>query len=106
MDQQVASAVFGIPSLSVDDPDYPALQVLNHIVGGGDFDARLMQEVRIKRGLAYAVKTRLVADSIADLMLGDVSTKNENLGMALDAIRAVFSTMARDGPDKAQFENA
>jgi zinc protease len=106
MDQQIASAVFGVPSLSVDDPDYPALQVLNHIVGGGDFDSRLMEEVRIKRGLAYAVKTRLVSDSLANLVLGDVSTKNENMGMALDAIRDVFSTIARDGPEKAQFENA
>jgi zinc protease len=106
MDQPISSAVFGVPSLSADDPDFPALQVLNYIVGSGDFDSRLMEEIRIKRGLAYAINTRLISDSLAPLVLGEMTTKNENMGIALDVVREVFASIARDGPDKAQFETA
>ena len=106
MDQPISSAVFGVASLSADDPDFPALQVLNYIVGSGDFDSRLMDEIRIKRGLAYAINTRLISDFVAPLVLGEMSTKNENMGTALDVVREVFAGIARDGPDKAQFETA
>jgi zinc protease len=106
MDQPISSAVFGVASLSADDPDFPALQVLHYIVGSGDFDSRLMEEIRIKRGLAYAINTRLISDSVAPLVLGEMSTKNENMGPALDVVREVFAGIARDGPDKVQFETA
>ena len=37
------------------DKDYTALLVLNHMLGGGGFGSRLMEEVREKRGLTYGV---------------------------------------------------
>ncbi|GAB5521285.1 MAG: pitrilysin family protein [Rhodothermales bacterium] len=37
-----------------DDPDYPAIQVMNNVLGGG-FYSRLFGEVRTNQGLAYAV---------------------------------------------------
>src|SRR6185369_7552794 len=80
MEQPLATANFGLPSLSVDHPDFPALQVLNHVIGRGDFDSSLMEEVRVKRGLAYSIQTSLVYDSISALMLGGFATKNENMG--------------------------
>jgi zinc protease len=35
--------------------DYKALLVLNHMLGGGGFGSRLMEEIREKRGLVYGV---------------------------------------------------
>lgn len=43
------------------DPDYPAMVVLNDILGGGSFRSRLFQEVRTKQGLAYSVASVLRA---------------------------------------------
>ncbi len=37
------------------DPDYMAALVLNHMLGGGGFGSRLMEEIREKRGLVYGV---------------------------------------------------
>ena len=37
----------------MDNPDYPAMALLNEILGGG-FSSRLFNEIRTKRGLAYA----------------------------------------------------
>jgi zinc protease len=105
-DQPLAAATFGLPSLPSSHADFPALQVLNHIIGSGDFDSRLMAEVRVKRGLAYSIQTGLLDDSIASLLLGGFSTKNETMGAALATVRDVLETTARNGPTMAEFENA
>jgi zinc protease len=105
-DQPLATAAFGLASLSPDDPDFPALQILNHIIGSGDFDSRLMEEVRVKRGLTYAIATSLVSDAVTSVLVGGFSTRNETMGTALGVLRDVLTSTARDGPTPAQFENA
>ena len=60
-------ALFGHAGIDRHDPDFFAAFVLNHILGGGGFESRLMQEVREKRGLTYGVATYLVPK---DLGLG------------------------------------
>jgi zinc protease len=104
--QPLATAAFGLASLSPDDPDFPALQVLNQVIGSGDFDSRLIEEIRVKRGLTYAIKTSLVSDSVTSVLIGGLSTRNETMGAALAVLRDVLASMARDGPTPAQFENA
>ena len=37
-----------------DDPDFPATQVMNDILGGGGFTSRIMNRVRSDEGLAYS----------------------------------------------------
>jgi zinc protease len=106
MDRDLSAAVFGLPSIPTDDPDFPALQVLNHVIGSGDFNSRLMQEVRIKKGFAYAIRTSLLSDAFTSLILGDVTTKNENMGAALDLIREVLAATARDGSEPARVDAA
>ena len=80
--------------------------MLNHIVGSGDFDSRLMEEIRVKRGLAYSIQTRLLRDTVTSLMVGGVATKNEVMGTALGVMGDVFADMARNGPTPSQFDNA
>ena len=45
--------LMGDPGIRMDDPDYPAMQLYHEILGGG-FSSRLFNEIRTKRGLAYA----------------------------------------------------
>lgn len=106
MNQPLATAAFGTAALAVRDPQYPALQVLRQIVGSGDFDSTLMDEIRVKRGLAYSVSLSLLHDQTASIMLGGMSTKNESMNKALDVLREVLSTIAANGPNDAAFENA
>lgn len=49
----------GHRSVSEDDPDYPALSILNDILGGSSFRSRLFQDIRTKQGLAYSVGSAL-----------------------------------------------
>ena len=46
-------------SLKEIDPDYPALVLVNDILGGGSFRSRLFQDVRTKQGLAYSISSVL-----------------------------------------------
>lgn len=45
--------VIGQVGMRMDNPDYPAMGLLNEILGGG-FSSRLFNEIRTKHGLAYA----------------------------------------------------
>lgn len=47
---------------SPSDDDYPALVVMNEILGGGSFSSRLMKIVRSDEGLAYDVHSELGID--------------------------------------------
>jgi zinc protease len=48
-----SGVVIGQVGMRLDNPDYPAMALLNEILGGG-FSSRLTNEIRTKRGLAYA----------------------------------------------------
>lgn len=102
----LSAAVFGLPGIGVADPDYPALRVLNQLMGSGDLDSVLMDEIRVKRGLAYSADTRLANDRLAALVIGRFSTRNGKMKEALGVLRDVLQRIAREGPTKAQFENA
>ncbi len=53
----------GQPAVGRSDADYPAMLVLNQILGAqGAFESRLWQEMRQKRGLVYGVNSSLVTE--------------------------------------------
>jgi len=43
--------------LMVDDPDYPAVDLMNYILGGGSFSSRITKVVRTDNGLAYSTSS-------------------------------------------------
>jgi zinc protease len=52
-DVEQTSIIAGQLGLRLDDPDYPAIYVMNEILGGG-FASRIFVKVRTEKGLAYA----------------------------------------------------
>jgi predicted Zn-dependent peptidase len=46
-----------IPGMKRDDPDFVAMRVMNHILGGGGFTSRLVNRIRSDEGLAYSVRS-------------------------------------------------
>ncbi len=43
--------------LMQDDPDYPAVDLMNYILGGGSFSSRITRVVRTENGLAYSTSS-------------------------------------------------
>ena len=98
MDVPQSVAIFGLGAMARKDPDFMTAFVLNHILGGGGFSAKLMEEVREKRGLAYSVYSYLQPFQHASILSGSVATKNASMGESLDIIRAELKKMAEQGP--------
>src|SRR5690606_7054969 len=67
---------FGHQGIKRDDPDFIPAFVLNEIIGGGRFTARLMTEVRDRRGLTYGIYSSLWPLDQAELYIGQFATSN------------------------------
>ncbi|MET0407849.1 MAG: pitrilysin family protein [Hyphomicrobium sp.] len=91
-------AVFGLGAMARKDPDFMTAFVVNHILGGGGFSAKLMEEVREKRGLAYSVYTYIQPYQQASILVGSVATKNASMAESLKIIRGEMQKIADNGP--------
>lgn len=88
---------FGHQGITRDDPDFFAAYILNEAMGGGRFSARLMREVREKRGLTYGIGTYLAPMDHAEMYLGQFSASNDKVAEAIDVIRAEWAKVATNG---------
>ena len=98
--------LFGGPGIMRKDPDWYAGYVVNYVLGGGGFASRLMEEVRVKRGLAYSVTDYLMPMDHGGVVLGTVASENSRVAQALDLIRAELRRMAASGPTAQELANA
>jgi zinc protease len=97
---------FGRPGINRKDPDYFAAVVVNHILGGGVFTARLFREVREKRGLAYSVYSHLNDYDKCAMLVGGTSTKNERARESLEVIEREIAELAAHGPTADELDKA
>src|SRR5262249_35903963 len=98
--------LFGSNGIKRHDPDFYAAYLLNHILGGGGFTSRLMQEVREKRGLAYSVDTSLYTLDHAAVVQGAVGTKNASVAETMSLIRQEWKRMREEGPTNDELAEA
>ena len=96
-DSPQSVVVFGQSGMRRDDPDFFAAYILNEILGGSRFSARLMTEVREKRGLTYGIGTYLMPMAYGEALMGQMATANATAGQAIDLIRQEWARMAKDG---------
>lgn len=66
------------------DPDYHAIEVMNHILGGGGFGSRLLDSVRTAGGLAYSINSGFSAPMGHGSFRISMQTKAES---TVDALR-------------------
>ena len=97
---------FGQPGIKRDDPDFFAAYVLNHIIGGQGFSARLMDEVREKRGLTYGIGTFLMPLNLAETWQGTFSSANEKVAEAIGVVQEVWADVAANGVTEAELDAA
>jgi zinc protease len=97
---------FGRPGMQRKDPDYFGAVVVNHILGGGVFTARLFNEVREKRGLAYSVYSHLNEYDRCAMLVGGAATKNERARESLEVIQSQFADLGANGPTADELDKA
>lgn len=89
--------LFGHGGIAFDDPDFFAASLLNDILGGGRFSARLMQEVREKRGLSYGIGTGLASRDLSAEWVGQFQASNDKVAEAIKVVRDEWAKMATEG---------
>src|SRR5882762_6276844 len=79
----------GVPSVPLGHEDRFGVAVLNNLLGGG-MSSRLFQNIREKRGLAYAVFSELTPYSDAGMLTVYAGSAKETVGQVLDLIISEF----------------
>lgn len=95
---QQTQIVMGQLGVKRGDPDYPALYLANHILGGSGFASRLMEEVREKRGLVYGVGSSLSPMRQTGPWMVSLKTANSNTTEAMKVVQETVLGMLKDIP--------
>jgi zinc protease len=101
-----AHVLLGQPGFKRNDPEFFALTVANHILGGGGFTARLTEEVREKRGLTYSVYSSFSPGLHAGAFTIGLQTRPDQAQQALTLVREVVTKFTREGPTEKELQAA
>lgn len=105
-DEAAPVAMFGLPGPMRLDADFIPAFVTNYIFGGGGFSARLMNEVRDKRGLTYGISTQLVNYRSAAFIMGTVQSEKSKIETALDVTKSEMARFAQEGATAKELTDA
>jgi zinc protease len=100
------SAVFGLPGIMRQDPDFIPGYVANYILGGGGFSSRLTEEVRVKRGLTYGISTSLTSYNKAAVLQGSVATRANAIRQTVQVVKDTMADFAAKGPTQQELDDA
>ena len=95
----------GGPGMPRGDDRRFALRILDAVLGGST-SSRLFQEVREKRGLAYAVYSYASHYADSGQVAVYVGTRPDNVGQALEVIGDELRRLAADGVGEEELERA
>ncbi len=84
----------GVPSVPLGHEDRFGVAVLNNLLGGG-MSSRLFQNIREKRGLAYAVFSEITPYSDAGMLTVYAGSAKETVGQVLDLIVNEFRDLKK-----------
>ncbi len=106
-DTEQAYVYFGSPyNIRVGDEDEYKARVATFILGTGGFGSRLMEEIRVKRGLAYSAYARVNAARSHVYFTGYLQTKLESQKEAETTVKEVISTFVKEGVTQAELDQA
>jgi len=98
---------FGAPfDMKVGDPEHYISRVAMFILGSGGFGSRMMEEVRVKRGLAYSAYCRANISRSHSDFFGYLQTKTESEKEAVDTVKEVISDFVKNGATQSELDQA
>lgn len=98
--------LMGAPTITRNDPDYVALTVANHILGGSGLGSLLMDEIREKRGLAYTAASNLTPMTSEGPFMINLQTRNDQAEEALAVTKETLKNFVTKGPTEEQLKKA
>ena len=106
-DTQQAYIYFGSPFVLKDlEAESYKAKILGFVLGASGFGSRLMEEIRVKRGLAYSAYLRIHTGKIANYASGYLQTKLENQSEAIKLVKQIVADFVREGITQDELESA
>ncbi len=72
-------------------------KVASFVLGSSGFGSRLMEEIRVKRGLAYSAHSSLNLNRTSGYLWGHLQTKLESMDKAKDVVQKVVNEFVESG---------
>lgn len=94
------------PGVSRDNPDFFPAFVLNYTLGGGGFESRLVQTLRVQKGLTYGISTSIDPGPTLKTWSGGGQTKNESAGEFIAGIKAEMAKFVEGGVTEQELADA
>ncbi len=101
-----ANIMIGHSGIARSHPDYYAVLIMNHILGGGGFGSRLMDRIREEQGYAYSIGSYFSARKHPGPFTVALQTKNESAQQAIDETLAVIRHFREEGATEEELEAA
>lgn len=98
--------LMGQPGITREDPDYFALYVGNHVLGGSGLVSRISEEVREKRGLSYNSYSYFVPMRAQGPFVAGLQTRNDEAERALKVLNDTVRDFMNQGPTPAELTAA
>ncbi len=91
-----STVVVGTVAPDIRNPGVLSLDLMNYILGGGSFSSRLMEDIRVKRGMAYAVQSVCRPRYRTGVFLAYAQTENRQAGEVLGLLVGNIERMASE----------
>jgi zinc protease len=99
-----SNVLMGQPGVRRGDPDYFALYVGNHVLGGSGLVSRISEEIREKRGLSYSAYSYFVPMKQDGPYTLGFQTRNEKREEALAVLRTTVRKFVEEGPTEKELQ--
>jgi len=97
---------FGAPfNFSYKEKDQHKAKIAEYLLGGAGFGSRMMEEIRVKRGLTYGVYASLRRTKPASYMSGYLQTKLSTQDEAKELIQKVVDDFVKEGITAKELED-
>ena len=102
-----AYVYFGSPlDLSVNDSQNIEAKIAFFVLGSSGFGSRLMEEIRVKRGLAYSAYGRSIVNKSHSYFSGYLQTKISTQEEAIKIVKDVVNDFVKKGITQEELESA
>ena len=105
-DASQAQIIQGWHVPTIFDKDYPAIMVMNTMLGSSGLSSRLFLELRDKKGLAYVVRSSYETYSKAALFNVYIATEPKNIKTSLEGFKIELDKIKNIPVTEQELENA
>ncbi len=92
--------------VKADDKERYKAKVAAFILGAGGFGSRMMEEIRVKRGLAYSAYSRASIAKSHSSLKGYLQTKLESQDEAIKLVKELVSDFVQNGVTQKELDQA